>query len=144
MIIIINYLCRKISKNYLFLQPKFFIVIYPSDFKNKIGFRAVREKLNDLCISEMGKERVGKMKFMTDIDEIETWLKLIEDFEVLLRDGIPFPVRDYNDLREEFKHLSIDGTVISLENIFALKPTLSALYYVFKFSTRNHPIKCRI
>ena len=133
MIIIINYLCRKISKNYLFLQPKFFIVIYPSDFENKIGFRAVREKLNDLCISEMGKERVGKMKFMTDIDEIETWLKLIEDFEVLLRNGIPFPVRDYNDLREEFKHLSIDGTVISLENIFALKPTLSALYYVFKF-----------
>ena len=81
----------------------------------------------------MGKERVGKMKFMTNIDEIETWLKLIEDFEVLLRDGIPFPVRDYNDLREEFKHLSIDGTVISLENIFALKPTLSALFYVFKF-----------
>ena len=133
MIIIINYLCRKISKNYLFLQPKIFIVIYPGDFENKIGFRAVRERLNDLCISEMGKERVGKMKFMTDIDEIETWLKLIEDFEVLLRDGIPFPVRDYNDLREEFKHLSIDGTVISLENIFALKPTLSALFYVFKF-----------
>ena len=133
MIVIINYLCRKISKNYLFLQPKIFIVIYPDDFENKIGFRAVRERLNDLCISEMGKERVGKMKFMTDIDEIETWLKLIEDFEVLLRDGIPFPVRDYNDLREEFKHLAIDGTVISLENIFALKPTLSALFYVFKF-----------
>lgn len=108
-------------------------MIYPNDFENKIGFRAVRERLNDLCISDMGKERVGKMKFMTDIDEIETWLKLIEDFEVLLRDGIPFPVRDYNDLREEFKHLAIDGTVISLENIFALKPTLSALFYVFKF-----------
>ncbi len=133
MIVIINYLCRKISKIFLFLQPKIFIVIYPDDFENKIGFRAVRERLNDLCISEMGKERVGKMKFMTDIDEIETWLKLIEDFEVLLRDGIPFPVRDYNDLREEFKHLAIDGTVISLENIFALKPTLSALFYVFKF-----------
>lgn len=108
-------------------------MIYPGDFENKIGFRAVRERLNDLCISEMGKERIGKMKFMTDIDEIETWLKLIEDFQVLLRDGIPFPVREYNDLREEFKHLSIDGTVISLENIFALKPTLSALFYVFKF-----------
>lgn len=133
MIVIINYLCRKIRKIFLFLQPKIFIVIYPNDFENKIGFRAVIERLNDLCISEMGKERVGKMKFMTDIDEIETWLKLIEDFEVLLRDGIPFPVRDYNDLREEFKHLAIDGTVISLENIFALKPTLSALFYVFKF-----------
>jgi DNA mismatch repair protein MutS2 len=60
-------------------------------------------------------------------------LRLIQDFHTLMQDGVPFPVRDYNDLREEFKHLSIDGTVISLESMFALKPTLSALSYIFKF-----------
>ena len=108
-------------------------VIYPSDFENKIGFSHIRERLNTLCISEMGKEFVGKMCFCTDVDEIHTHLRLIQDFETLMQDGVPFPVRDYNDLREEFKHLSIDGTVISLESMFALKPTLSALSYIFKF-----------
>ncbi|MBQ6084662.1 MAG: Smr/MutS family protein [Bacteroidales bacterium] len=108
-------------------------MIYPSDFENKIGFKAIRERLNDLCISEMGKEFVGKMSFSTDIDEIRTYLRLIQDFETLLQDGVPFPVRDYNDLRDEFKHLAIDGTVISLDSMFALKPTLTALSYVFKF-----------
>lgn len=108
-------------------------MIYPSDFENKIGFKAIRERLNELCISEMGKEFVGKMCFSTDVDEIHTYLRLIQDFQTLMQDGVPFPVRDYNDLRDEFKHLAIDGTVISLESMFALKPTLSALFYVFKF-----------
>ena len=108
-------------------------MIYPSDFENKIGFKAIRERLNTLCISEMGKEFVVKMCFCTDVDEIRTYLRLIQDFETLMQDGVPFPVRDYNDLREEFHHLAIDGTVISLESMFALKPTLSALSYIFKF-----------
>ena len=108
-------------------------MIYPSDFENKIGFKAIRERLNELCISEMGKEFVGKMCFCTDVDEIRTYLRLIQDFETLMQDGVPFPVRDYNDLREEFHHLAIDGTVISLESMFALKPTLLALSYIFKF-----------
>lgn len=108
-------------------------MIYPSEFENKIGFKAVRERLNALCISEMGKEFVGKMGFSTDVNEIRTYMRLIQDFETLLQDGVPFPVRDYNDLREEFHHLAIDGTVISLESMFALKPTLSALSYIFKF-----------
>ncbi len=108
-------------------------MIYPAEFENKIGFKAVRERLNTLCISEMGKEFVEKMSFCTDVDEIRTYLRLIQDFETLLQDGVPFPVRDYNDLREEFHHLAIDGTVISLESLFALKPTLSALSYIFKF-----------
>ena len=108
-------------------------MIYPSDFENKIGFKAIRERLNELCISEMGKEFVDRMCFCTDVDEIRTYLRLIQDFETLMQDGVPFPVRDYNDLREEFHHLAIDGTVISLESMFALKPTLSALSYIFKF-----------
>ena len=116
-----------------FCSLKILNVIYPSDFENKIGFKAIRERLNELCISEMGKEFVGKMCFCTDVDEIHTYLRLIQDFETLMQDGVPFPVRDYNDLRKEFHHLAIDGTVISLESMFALKPTLSALSYIFKF-----------
>ena len=108
-------------------------MIYPSDFENKIGFKAIRGHLNELCISEMGKEFVDKMCFCTDVDEIHTYLRLIQDFEMLMQDGVPFPVRDYNDLREEFHNLAIDGTVISLESMFALKPTLSALSYIFRF-----------
>ena len=116
-------------------------MIYPSDFENKIGFDHVRERLITLCISEMGKECVDEMSFCTDVDEIRKHLRQIQDFVTLMQDGVPFPVRDYNDLREDFHHLSIDGTVISLESMFALKPTLSALSYVFKFFQSEASVK---
>ena len=108
-------------------------MIYPKDFENKIGFKSVKNRLTELCISEMGKEFVEKMRFSSDINRIKNRLSQIEDFLSLLRNGIPFPIRDYNDLRGDFKHLSIEGTVISVESLFALKPTLSALSYVLNF-----------
>ena len=108
-------------------------MIYPKDFENKIGFKSVKDRLTDLCISEMGKEFVEKMRFSSDIERIKTRLSQIEDFLSLLQNGVPFPVRDYNDLREEFHHLRIEGTVINVESLFALKPTLSALSYVLNF-----------
>ena len=108
-------------------------MIYPKDFENKIGFKSVKNRLTELCISEMGKEFVEKMRFSSDINRIKNRLSQIEDFLSLLRNGIPFPIRDYNDLRSDFKHLSIEGTVISVESLFALKPTLSALSYVLNF-----------
>ena len=108
-------------------------MIYPKDFENKIGFKSVKNRLTELCISDMGKEFVEKMRFCPDIAKIKTRLSQIEDFLLLLQHGVPFPIRDYNDLRSDFKHLSIEGTIISVESLFALKPTLSALSYVFNF-----------
>jgi len=77
-------------------------VIYPKDFENKIGFKSIKDRLTELCISEMGKEFVEKMRFCPDIRKIKTRLSQIEDFLSLLQNGIPFPVRDYNDLRKDF------------------------------------------
>ena len=108
-------------------------VIYPKDFENKIGFVSIKNRLSELCISDMGKEFVEKMRFCPDIIKIKTRLLQIEDFLSLLQNGVPFPIRDYNDLRNDFRHLSIEGTVISVESLFALKPTLTALSYVFNF-----------
>ena len=108
-------------------------MIYPKDFENKIGFKSVKNRLTELCISDMGKEFVEKMRFCPDIEKIKTRLSQIEDFLSLLQNGVPFPVRDYNDLRSDFKRLSIEGTVISVESLFALKPTLTSLSYVFNF-----------
>ena len=108
-------------------------MIYPKDFENKIGFKSIKNRLTELCISEMGKEFVEKMRFCPDIEKIKTRLSQIEDFLSLLQNGVPFPIRDYNDLRSDFRHLSIEGTVISVESLFALKPTLTALSYVLNF-----------
>lgn len=106
---------------------------YPDNFEQQIGFTSIREMLKSLCISAMGKEMADNAVYSNNISEIKEKLQQVADFLSLLENDLPFPVRDYNDLREDFKILSIEGTVISQESLFAMKPTLSTLFLIISF-----------
>ena len=108
-------------------------MIHPDNFEQKIGFNHIREAVKGHCISAMGLERAEKMGFGTDREAIEQSLDQTVEFMELLQHGVPFPLRDYNDLREEFQHIRIPGTNISLEGLFAMKPSLNALDHILKF-----------
>ena len=108
-------------------------MIHPENFEQKIGFNHIREAVKGHCISAMGLERAETMGFGTNRETIERSLDQTMEFVQLLQNGVPFPVRDYHDLREEFQHIKIPGTSISLEGLFAMKPSLNALSYILKF-----------
>ncbi|MBR4392318.1 MAG: Smr/MutS family protein [Bacteroidales bacterium] len=108
-------------------------MIYPERFEQKIGFTHIREAVKGHCISAMGLERAETMDFSNDRKAIERSLDQTMEFVQLLQKGVPFPVRDYHDLREAFQHIKIPGTSISLEDLFALKPSLNALSFILKF-----------
>ena len=108
-------------------------MIYPERFEQKIGFTHIREAVKGHCISAMGLERAEAMDFGTSREAIERSLDQTVEFVQLLQNGVPFPVRDYHDLREAFQQIKIPGTSISLEELFALKPSLNALSYILKF-----------
>ena len=108
-------------------------MIYPERFEQKIGFTHIREAVKGHCISAMGLEQTEAMDFSNDREAIERSLDQTVEFMQLLQNGVPFPVRDYHDLREAFQHIKIPGTSISLEELFALKPSLNALSYILKF-----------
>ncbi len=108
-------------------------MIYPENYEQKIGFNHIREAVKGHCISAMGLERAEQMSFSCDKNAIERSLDQTVEFMQLLQNGVPFPMRDYHDLREEFQHIKIPGTSISLEGLFAMKPSLNALNYILKF-----------
>ena len=102
-------------------------MIYPTNFEQKIGFKSIRQMLSEHCISAMGLEKVGNVAFSNDINFIIKSLEQTEEFIHLLQTGIPFPVRDFHDLREAFHRVQIDGTCLNVEDLFALKPSLNVL-----------------
>ncbi len=85
-------------------------MIYPTNFEQKIGFAGIRQMLSDHCISHMGLERVETMAFSADKNHIVKSLEQTEEFIGLMQTGVPFPVRDYHELREAFHNIQIDGT----------------------------------
>ena len=122
--------------------------IHPDNFEQKIGFTHIREAIKSHCISAMGLERAEAMGFSTHKDAIDRSLDQTVEFMQLLQNGVPFPVRDYHDLREEFQHIRIPGTCISLEGLFAMKPSLNALSYIMKFgqsdAREDYPELCAL
>ena len=108
-------------------------MIYPTNFEQKIGFKGIREMLTGHCISPMGLERADEMTFSTDKELIIKSLEQTEEFLHLMQTGLPFPMRDFHDLREAFHRIQIEGTSLTVEDLFALKPSLNALEGILRF-----------
>ncbi len=116
-----------------FATPKPQSVIYPTNFEQKIGFAGIRQMLSRNCISQMGLERVDKMAFGSDKSRIVKSLEQTEEFIGLLQTGVPFPMRDFHDLREAFHQIQIEGTCLSVEDLFALKPSLNVVEAILRY-----------
>ena len=116
-------------------------MIYPDNFEHKIDFDKIRQQLKGYCISAMGAENVDAMTFCTHIGAIGRSLDLIEEFDTLSQEGVPFVVRDYHDLRGEFKRIRIAGTCISLESLFELKQPLAALGSILRYCQSDKSAK---
>ncbi|MBQ6729722.1 MAG: Smr/MutS family protein [Bacteroidales bacterium] len=108
-------------------------MIYPNNFEQKIGFASIRQMLSDLCISQMGLEQAETMAFSTDKALILKSLEQTEEFIGLLQSGVPFPMRDFHDLREAFHRIQIDGTCLNVEDLFALKPSLNVVEAILRY-----------
>ena len=108
-------------------------MIYPTNFEQKIGFVSIRQMVSCHCISQMGLEKVDEMAFSTDKALILKSLEQTDEFIRLLQTGVPFPVRDFHDLREAFHQIQIEGTCFSVEDLFALKPSLNVLEAILRF-----------
>ncbi|HPE42779.1 MAG TPA: Smr/MutS family protein [Bacteroidales bacterium] len=116
-------------------------MIYPSNFEEKLGFDRIRHWLANHCISPMGQSQVAELGFETSLEVIAEKLMLIQEFRMMMENGLPFPVRDYSDLRAELYHLRIEGTVISQEVLFELKPGLNALRAILRFTNSENAIR---
>ena len=108
-------------------------VIYPTNFEQKIGFHSVRQMISDHCISQMGLEKADEMAFSTDKTLIVKSLEQTDEFLRLLQTGVPFPMRDFHDLREAFHQIQIEGTCLSVEDLFALKPSLNVVEAILRY-----------
>ena len=108
-------------------------MIYPNNFEQKTGFNSIREMMAGHCISPMGLEKVEALSFSTDRTLIVRSLEQTDEFRRLLQTGVPFPVRDFHDLREAFHRIQIEGTCLGVEDLFALKPSLNVLEAILRF-----------
>lgn len=98
---------------------------YPNNIEQKIDFQVLRERLNALCDSSLGRERVDRMRFETDYGTVCTLLGETQEMRRVMEDGsLSFPQGEIHDLRKALGRIRVEGLFLDEQELFHLLKTL--------------------
>jgi DNA mismatch repair protein MutS2 len=99
-------------------------MIYPVNFDEKTGFAAIRGMVSELCISNLGREHVSAMKFLSGFEDIILRLTQAAEFRNILLFAGDFPLGKIDDATPGLRKLRVEGSFMEAEELFALKGSL--------------------
>lgn len=110
-------------------------MVYPNNFETKVGFNEIRTLLKGRCLSAMGVDEVGKMKFCSDAVLINEQLAIVREFRSILDDDLDFPMQNFTDVRSSLVRIQIKGSYLDETELFCLRNTMETLSGIVKFLT---------
>ncbi|SNC61406.1 DNA mismatch repair protein MutS2 [Hymenobacter gelipurpurascens] len=110
-------------------------MILPQNFEQKIGFTQLREMLDGLCLSALGRQFVAKMTFQTKHDQLHKLLLQTDEFRQLLSSGADFPSSHYHDVHHHLVRANIPGSYLDVAAFFAIKMSLRTIREALTFFT---------
>jgi len=116
-------------------------MIYPENFEQKIGFDTIRTLLAEICVSDMGREYVTKIRFSSIPSVIDKMLLQTTEFIQIIETGKPFPTNDCIDLRTELARLKTPGTYLEQEALLDLKSSLRTLQNILTFFKNTETVE---
>lgn len=107
--------------------------IYPDNFEQKIGFDRIRQMLSSNCLSDIGKEKVTAISFLSHFETINNQTQLVYEFLIILKEYENFPTSHFYDLRQSLKKIKIEGTFLEVIELFNLRRSLETLKAIVNF-----------
>jgi len=108
-------------------------MIFPDKFEEKLGFDAIRHTLSEKCLCPLGKSKVEKITFSSDLTSIAILAGQAEEFRQILLFEEHFPSQDYLDMTRELDRVILEGTFMEPENLSALKLSLIVINEILSF-----------
>ena len=112
-------------------------MIYPSNFEQKIGFNDIRVMLKEYCLSALGREKVDRITFSTDVETINEWLEQVREFRRLQEEADDFPLQYFFDVRQSVARIRLDGTYLETNELFDLRRSLETIHLIVRHLNRT-------
>ena len=112
-------------------------MIYPSNFEQKIGFNDIRVMLKEHCLSALGREKVDRITFSTDVETINEWLEQVREFRRLQEEANDFPLQYFFDVRQSVARIRLDGTYLETNELFDLRRSLETIHLIVRYLNRT-------
>ena len=89
------------------------------------------------CLSTLGIERVGQMKFLTDLHLLRELQEQTREFLRIQEEEEDFPEQDFYDVRPAIKRIRIEGTYLDETELFDLKRSLCTIINIVRFLNKD-------
>ncbi|MFD1874644.1 endonuclease MutS2 [Hymenobacter bucti] len=110
-------------------------MLVPQNFEAKIGFSTLRDLLEQLCLSALGRQYVAKMDFITDHERLTKLLAQTDEFTQLLNSGSEFPGAFFFDVTMHLKRASLPGAFLDVAAFYEIKMSLRTIRAALTFFT---------
>jgi len=119
-------------------------LVYPDNFESKIGFDKIRELIKGRCLSDLGRELVDEIRFISQYEHLTETLSLVDEFVTIQREMENFPTSYYFDLREALAKIRIEGRFLEVQELFDLKRSLETISGIVRFlkNTKEDQFPC--
>lgn len=111
------------------------------NIEEKLGFDKIREFVAAECTNPLAVRMAHEMTFSASYDHVVRELQQTEEFRQILVLENSFPSQDFADLTDELVRLRVEGTVIGLPELFALKCSLRTIADCLRFLLRDDPVR---
>ena len=112
-------------------------MIYPTNYEQKIGFDEIRRILTNRCLSNLGKQKVEEMSFLSKFEDILSSLRKVQEFVRIEQEETDFPIHFFFDVREDLRRISLEGTHIEEQGLYDLCRSLETIESIVRFLHRN-------
>lgn len=115
-------------------------MLYPQNIEQKLGFDRIREHLNELCVSSLGRAFVNKIRFADNYDLIQKMIRQVAEMkDILAFEPQAFPSQNYLDVNLQLSKAAIDGAFLTEEEFFDLKLSLRTIQECLRFFDNKEP-----
>jgi len=108
-------------------------MLYPSNSVDKLGFTEIKELIKKHCLSEMGREMVGRIQVMTNFDQIRKFLSQANEFKNILENDAALPIHHFFDIKSLANKAKIEGAWLAEEEVYQVQASLTTVFAVIAY-----------
>ncbi len=101
--------------------------LYPSTIEEKLGFDALRARMEGYVRSTLGQERLARMRPSDDLAWVRDELARVSEYQEAIRFDDPIPLEHVLDLREVLRRIAPEGSAVGPEDLLATHRTLTTV-----------------
>ena len=115
-------------------------MLYPQNIENKLGFDKIRELLNELCISPLGRAFVEKVRFSDNYDLVQKMIRQVAEMKDILQfEPQALPSQNFLDVNYQLSKAAIEGAFLTEEEFFNVKLSLRTIQECLRFFDKKEP-----